>query len=93
MERIGRLVRRSTTPIIIIVIIVIVMMQTSGTLLYFTVPFTDRLGRIGYGSCFVYVGTLSRCTVGFDFEDLGNIEFFVIWVGLHNAVYGIIISY
>lgn len=73
MERIGRLVRRSTTPIIIIVIIVIVMMQSSGK---YTLPYWYHLqidlGRIGYGSCFVYVGTLSRCTVGFDFEDLGN---------------------
>lgn len=29
--------------------------------------------------------------VGFDFEDLGNIEFFVVWVGLQDII--IIISY
>lgn len=31
------------------------------------------------------VGTLSRCTVGFDFENLGSIEFFVIRVGLRDT--------
>lgn len=60
--------------------------------IYFTVPLTDRFRKDRIWSV-LCVCTLSRCTVGFDFENLGNIEVFVIKDQGRFAGYGIIISY